>query len=65
MQGFKVVPTETWRKSSFSDHYGNCVEVRFMLGGREQVRDSKRPGGPVLMLSPGAMFRLAKACRLQ
>lgn len=34
----------TWRKSSYSDVEGNCVEVAHADGG-VAVRDSKNPGG--------------------
>jgi len=39
-----------WRKSSYSGNTGNCVEVAD-LGHVIAVRDSKKPDGPVLMLS--------------
>ena len=49
-----------WRKSSFSGGSGgNCVEVAGNLPGVIAVRDSKDPGGPVL-LYPGAV---AVVCR--
>jgi hypothetical protein len=38
-----------WRKSPFSGANG-CVEVAF-LPGQVAVRDSKRPGGPVLVFT--------------
>lgn len=34
-----------WRRSSRSDHYGNCVEVR---GDLAALRDSKNADGPTL-----------------
>ena len=39
----------TWKKSSFSGT-SNCVEVA-QEPGVVRVRDSKDPGGPVLVLS--------------
>lgn len=36
-----------WRKSSFSQGQGACVELAD-LGDGVAVRDSKDPGGPVL-----------------
>lgn len=41
-----------WRKSSFSNFNGNCVEVRpaALVG----VRDSTSPRGPVLSFTEGA-----------
>jgi hypothetical protein len=37
----------TWRKSTFSNDTGACVEVAHLGGGRA-VRDSKNPFGAVL-----------------
>ncbi|GAA1275506.1 DUF397 domain-containing protein [Sphaerisporangium rubeum] len=38
-----------WRKSSYSGgNGGSCVEVANLPDGGYAVRDSKRPGGPVL-----------------
>jgi hypothetical protein len=44
-----------WRKSSHSGGSGgNCVEVAPASAGTIAVRDSKHPGGPVLMISSDA-----------
>jgi Domain of unknown function (DUF397) len=39
-----------WRKSSFSNGQGNCVEVA-MLPHAIAVRDSKNPTGPMLVFT--------------
>ena len=36
-----------WKKSSFSEEFGECVEVARCDGGM-LVRDSKNPAGPAL-----------------
>ncbi|MCU4748906.1 MULTISPECIES: DUF397 domain-containing protein [Streptomyces] len=42
-----------WRKSSYSNGNGNCVEAAF-LGGHVMARDSKHEGsGPVLIVRAG------------
>lgn len=53
-----------WRKSSFSgDNAGeNCVEVA-VVGAAGAVRDSKNPGGAVLVLPARALTRLISATR--
>ncbi|MER6212725.1 DUF397 domain-containing protein [Streptomyces sp. NPDC001674] len=44
-----------WRKSSYSSgDGGNCVEVADGVTGIVPVRDSKRPGGPVVVHSAAA-----------
>ena len=45
-----------WRKSSYSSQSGNCVEVATNLPGAVAIRDSKDPGGPVLLI-PAAGWR--------
>jgi len=37
-----------WRKASYSNAGGNCVEVADVDDGGRAVRDSKDPAGPVL-----------------
>jgi hypothetical protein len=44
-----------WRRSSYSDQGGGqCLEVVDGLPGFLPVRDSKRPGGPVLVFPAAA-----------
>jgi hypothetical protein len=42
----------TWRKSSRSGSQGACVEVARLGDGSVAVRDSKDPGGAVLVFTP-------------
>jgi hypothetical protein len=44
----------TWRKSSYSQSNGHCVEVTQLPDGRVGVRDSKVANGPVLPFEPRA-----------
>ncbi|MFE5851802.1 DUF397 domain-containing protein [Streptomyces sp. NPDC056500] len=59
-----------WSKSSYSDNGGNCVEwspSHASATGIVPVRDSKRPSGPVLMVSTDAfagLISLARAAKL-
>jgi hypothetical protein len=42
----------TWRKSSHSGgNGGNCIEIASLPNGGRAVRDSKNPGGPVLVFN--------------
>jgi hypothetical protein len=55
----------TWRRSSYSDsegQSGDCVEVAF-TGSGVAVRDSKRPGGGALTVSPVAWGEFVAAQR--
>ncbi|WP_329021472.1 DUF397 domain-containing protein [Streptomyces sp. NBC_00690] len=59
-----------WVKSSYSDNGGQCVEWapdHVSATGIVPVRDSKRPSGPVLMISTNAfagLVSLARAAKL-
>ncbi|MCZ7413814.1 DUF397 domain-containing protein [Streptomyces sp. WMMC897] len=51
----------TWRKSSYSGGTGgDCVETA-ALPHAVAVRDSKRPDGPALTLSPAAFTAFVRA----
>ncbi len=39
----------TWRKSSYSNPYGNCVELAELPDGGVAVRNSRYPDGPALV----------------
>jgi hypothetical protein len=45
-----VPPTGAWRKSSYSNPSGNCVEAA-ELGGGVALRDSRFPNGPALVFT--------------
>ena len=51
-----------WRKSSYSNPSGNCVETARLPAGRVAVRDSKRPG-PVLIFTHGDWAAFLAAVR--
>jgi hypothetical protein len=38
-----------WRKSDYSNPSGSCVEIARLPGGKVAVRNSRDPGGPVLV----------------
>lgn len=40
-----------WRKSSYSNNGGECVEVAPAPSGLVVIRDSKNPAGPTLTLT--------------
>jgi hypothetical protein len=40
-----------WRKSSYSNNGGECVEVAPASSGAVVIRDSKNPTGPTLKLT--------------
>ena len=42
-----TVPATAWRKSTYSNADGNCVEVAIRPTA-VNIRDSKHPSGPVL-----------------
>lgn len=42
--------TTAWRKSSYSNPSGNCLEAAEVAGG-VALRDSRFPGGPALVFT--------------
>lgn len=53
------IETTRWRKSSYSNQGGDCVEIA-SLTTRTAVRDSKNPTGPALILSNRAWAALVE-----
>ena len=41
-------PPGIWKKSSYSAHNGNCIEVAGHASDTVRVRDSKNPAGAIL-----------------
>jgi hypothetical protein len=52
--------TADWRKSSHSGDEGACLELA-LVPHHVAVRDSKDPGGPVLLFTPDAWAAFADA----
>jgi hypothetical protein len=53
----------TWRKSSFSNPHGNCVELAELTTGMIAVRHSRDPDGPALTYPRAAMVAFVRAVR--
>jgi len=49
-----LAPVVTWRKSTYTNNYGLCVEVADLGSGYRAVRDSKDPSGPALTFTAAA-----------
>lgn len=47
-RGIERPAEDAWRKSTFSNPSGNCVEVAEAADGLVAVRNSREPGGAVL-----------------
>ncbi len=54
MIGASRSPKTAWRKSSYSNDNGDCIEVSDGQKGVTPVRDSKDPQGPALLFTASA-----------
>jgi hypothetical protein len=54
-------PALEWRKSTRSDS-GGCLEIA-LYGEKVLLRDSKRPDGPILSISPRSWHAFLKQVR--
>ena len=52
-----------WRKSSFSDAGGNCVEVAPLHDGAIAVRNSKHPEAGAVLFTPAEMDAWIRGCK--
>ncbi|MEU4302177.1 DUF397 domain-containing protein [Kitasatospora aureofaciens] len=52
-----------WRKSTFSDNGGQCIEVADGFPSAVPVRDSKDPHGPALTFSADAFAAFVAAVK--
>lgn len=57
----RVVREGRWYKASASEGTGGCVEVAPNVPGVAGVRDSKDPGGPVLVFDRQAFAQFVEA----
>lgn len=44
-----------WKKSSYSNPFGECVELANLTSGEVAVRNSRHPSGPVLLFTRAEM----------
>ena len=52
-----------WKKSSYSESNGHCVQTARFASGRIGVRDSKAMNGPTLRFEPDAWATFIAAVR--
>ncbi|HEX4830924.1 MAG TPA: DUF397 domain-containing protein [Trebonia sp.] len=52
-----------WRKATYSNENGSCVEVAQARGGDVAVRDTTDRGGPMLRVRPRAWRALTASVR--
>jgi hypothetical protein len=52
-----------WRKSSFSNDQGECVEVAPLADGRIALRNSKNPDAGAVLFTRAEMHAWIKGCK--
>lgn len=52
-----------WRKSSYSNSQGNCVEVSAMADGSVAMRNSRDPQGPALLYTRAEITALIQGVK--
>jgi hypothetical protein len=57
------LPTANWRKSSFSDAAGNCVELAALADDTIAVRNSRQPGIGALLFTRAEIAAWARGCK--
>lgn len=53
----------TWRKSSFSNDQGQCVEVAALSNGTIAVRNSNAPDAGAVFFTPAEMSAWIRGCK--
>jgi hypothetical protein len=57
------LPGATWRKSTFSNSQGDCVEFARLPEGMIAVRNSRHPTGPALICTPAEIAPFIQGAR--
>lgn len=57
------LPHADWRKSAHSNPSGNCVELARLSASQVAVRNSRHPGGPVLICAPGEIAAFIRGAK--